>query len=267
MKQTTYVAKQPDEHGIVAYTDEENAVWKTLYDRQLPIVKQYACDEYLHGLDVLQLSQDRIPQLPEVNACLAPETGWNVEPVAALIGFETFFKLLANRKFPAATFIRRHEELDYLQEPDIFHEIFGHCPMLTNQVYADFMQKYGELGIHASHKERVMLARFYWFTVEFGLIQTQKGMKVYGGGILSSIGETPFSVNSSEPARKPFDVLEMLRTPYRIDIFQCIYFVIQNYEQIYNVLNQDMMGMIAKAMELGLYPPAYPPKEPVEASG
>src|SRR5690606_2881051 len=126
-----------------------------------------------------------------------------------------FFKLLAARKFPAATFIRRKEELDYLQEPDIFHEIFGHCPMLTNQVYADFMQRYGELGVNATHQERVMLARFYWFTVEFGLIDTEAGLKVYGGGILSSIGETPYSIESDQPERKAFDLLKMLRTPYR----------------------------------------------------
>ena len=232
-----------------------------MINRQTPIVKTRACNEFLEGLKILNFPQDRVPQLQEVNSPLEKETGWKVARVPALIGFEKFFTLLANREFPAATFIRTREELDYLQEPDIFHELFGHCPMLTNKVYADFMQKYGELGLKANPKDRVMLARLYWFTVEFGLIQTAQGLKIYGGGILSSIGETPYSLEDDKPNRKPFDILDMFRTPYRIDILQTVYFIIQNYQELYDVLNQDVFSIIAKARELGMHAPTYPPKE------
>lgn len=264
MKQTKYVSKKPDINGFVNYTKEENDTWKILINEQLPIVKKYACDDFLKGLEILQFSKKNIPQLPDVNKKLYETTGWKVEPVAALIGFEKFFRLLAECKFPAATFIRTKEELHYLQEPDIFHELFGHCPMLTNQVYADFMQKYGELGVNASDKDRVMLARFYWFTVEFGLINTASGLKAYGGGILSSIKETPYSIDSNIPKRKSFDVLEIFRTPYRIDILQTVYYIINSYKQVYDVLNQDIFSIISEARRLGMLEPTFPPKNNYE---
>lgn len=257
---TKYVAKIPDSRGFIQYTDEENAVWATLYRRQSEIVKNRACDEYLAGLALLQLDQEKIPQLPDVNQRLKKATGWTVEPVPALISFDRFFDLLANRKFPAATFIRTPEELEYLQEPDIFHELFGHCPQLTDPFYADFVQKYGELGLKANEKDRVMLARLYWFTVEFGLIETAKGLRVYGGGILSSMGETPYSLESPIPIRKPLVPLEAFRTPYRIDIFQTVYFIIQKFSDLYDLMHTDLMGTIAKARELGMFAPTFPPK-------
>lgn len=261
MKSTKYVAKKPDANGIVHYTEQENSTWQTLMTRQTKIVKSRACNEFLHGLDLLQFPADRIPQLQEINAKLKPITGWSVTEVPALIDFNRFFKLLSERKFPAATFIRTPEELDYLQEPDIFHELFGHCPMLTNQVYADFMQKYGEYGLHAEHKDQVMLARLYWFTVEFGLIATNNGLKIYGGGILSSIGETPYALESNIPQRKEFNILDVFRTPYRIDIKQTIYFIINDYADLYNTVNLDLFAIIAKARKLGMHTPTFPAKE------
>jgi phenylalanine-4-hydroxylase len=258
-KETTYVAKPVDENGNAQYTDEDNAIWHDLFVRQLPIVTGRACDEYMRGIELLGLTKDRIPQCPEVSTILKDTTGWSLEPVSALIPFERFFYLLANRRFPAATFIRTRAELDYLQEPDIFHEVFGHCPLLTNQAYADFTENYGKLGLNASPADRKLLARLYWFTIEFGLIKTNSGLRVYGGGILSSKEETIYSIDSDIPQRKEFDVLEALRTPYRIDILQPIYFVINSYDTLYHLIDMDLIGLVKKAREMGEYAPTYPP--------
>lgn len=259
-KETTYVAHPVDAEGNATYSADENKIWNTLITRQRPILDGRACDEYIHGLDLLNLSTDRIPQCPEVSAVLNKASGWSLEPVPALIPFELFFNLLANRKFPAATFIRRPEELDYLQEPDIFHEIFGHCPMLANQAIADFTETYGKLGQKASPADRVMLAKLYWFTIEFGLINTSKGLRAYGGGILSSKSETVYCVESKVPLRKPFDVLDVLRTPYRIDIIQPIYFVIDNFDVLFELTKMDLIGLIHEARKLGIHEPLYEAK-------
>lgn len=256
-KASTYVAKPVDEHGFSEYTPEENQIWNELIIRQRPLVQGRACNEYIHGLDLLNLANDKIPQCPDVSKVLRETTGWALEPVPALIPFDHFFNLLANRKFPAATFIRRREELDYLQEPDIFHEIFGHCPMLTNQACADFTHTYGKLGLKASHADQVMLAKLYWFTIEFGLIKTKEGLRAYGGGILSSKSETLYCVESDVPQRKPFEVMDVLRTPYRIDIIQPIYFVIESFDTLFNLTEMDLIGLIAKARELGMHEPVY----------
>jgi phenylalanine-4-hydroxylase len=159
MGETTYVARKPDARGYCLYSDAENAIWAELYERQHRAIEDAATDEFIHGLDLLQLPADRIPQLPEVSAVLQRETGWVLEAVPALIPFDTFFQLLASKRFPAATFVRRREELNYLQEPDLFHELFGHSPMLTNPYFAEFTQAYGKLGLTASDEDRVFLAR------------------------------------------------------------------------------------------------------------
>lgn len=257
-KSSTYVAHPVDANGNANYTEEENQIWHELITRQIPIVQNRACDEYIRGIELLNLPTHRVPQCPEVTAALQKETGWSLEPVPALIPFSHFFHLLANRKFPAATFIRRREELDYLQEPDIFHEVFGHCPMLTNQACADFTHTYGKLGLNANHDDQVMLAKLYWFTIEFGLIKTAKGLRAYGGGILSSKSETIYCVESKVPQRIPFNVMEVLRTPYRIDIIQPIYFVIDTFDVLFNLTQMDLIGMINEARRLGMYEPAYP---------
>ncbi len=259
MKTTHYVAREPDAQGYIHYPDAEHAVWQTLVERQLKLLEGRACHEYLDGLDQLALPHERIPQLGEINRVLEATTGWQVERVPALIPFQRFFELLASKRFPVATFIRTPEELDYLQEPDIFHEIFGHCPLLTNPWFAEFTHTYGQLGLKASKEERVFLARLYWMTVEFGLVETQAGLRIYGGGILSSPKETLYSL-SAEPERQPFDAMEAMRTPYRIDILQPLYFVLPDLKQLFDLAQQDIMAMVREAMSLGLHQPKFPPK-------
>lgn len=265
-KSTKYVARQPGSDGLVSYSDEEHGIWATLYERQHRAIRGKACDEFFQGLDILGMPSDRIPQLPEISKVLKRETGWEVAYVPALIPFSEFFKLLANRQFPAATFIRTREELDYLQEPDIFHEIFGHTPLLTNKYFADFTATYGQLGLAASKEDRVFLARMYWFTVEFGLIQPPgKPMRIYGGGILSSIGETEYAFNSAKARRQRFSIVDALRTPYRIDIMQPLYYYLEDLRELYELTQKDLMALVADAKKLGLFAPLFPPK--AEPSG
>lgn len=260
-KGTQYVSKQPDVNGYFNYTNEENAVWRDLAQRQKEILPGLVCDAYMHGLDILDFPQDRVPQLKDVNAKLQEVTNFGVEAVPALISPQRFFELLADRKFPAATFIRTREDFDYLQEPDVFHEIWGHCPMLTNQVYTDFMQKYGQMALSVDSKYIWMLQRLFWFTVEFGLIDEGKGPLIYGAGIASSSGESVYSVQSDIPNRRPFDILDVFRTPYRIDIYQTVYYVIENFEQLFELVNHDLVPYMDKALELGMFEPTFPPKE------
>jgi phenylalanine-4-hydroxylase len=259
-KSTKYEAKVPDENGIIPYSEDEHAVWHELYERQMKIIEGRVCQEFLDGLDILKLPTDRIPQSVDVSKILLERTGWQVEPVPALINFDRFFKLLAERKFPAASFIRSREEMDYLQEPDIFHEIFGHTTMLTHQAFADFTEAYGKAGIMASKQERVFLARLYWFTVEFGLLQTADGVRIYGGGIASSPGETVYSLESPEPLRRPFDPIEALRTPYRIDIYQTVYYILDRMDDLFELSGADLLALIRQARALGQFEPTYPPK-------
>lgn len=259
MKQTSYVAREPNAQGLIEYSPTEHGVWNTLITRQLQVIEQRACQEYLDGIEQLDLPHDRIPQLPELNRVLAANTGWQLARVPALIPFQTFFELLASRQFPVATFIRREEELDYLQEPDIFHEIFGHCPLLTNPWFAEFTHTYGKLGLQASKEQRVYLARLYWMTIEFGLVETPQGRRIYGGGILSSPKEAVYSL-SNEPEHLPFDPLEAMRTPYRIDILQPLYFVLPRLERLFELAHEDIMGLVKQAMQLGLHAPKFPSK-------
>jgi len=259
-KQTKYVSPMPDASGVIRYSDAENAIWAELFARQKQAIRGKACDEFMQGLDLLGLPEDRVPQLDEVSRKLKRETGWQVAYVPALIPFSEFFALLADRKFPAATFVRTREELDYLQEPDIFHEIFGHTPLLTNRYFADFTHAYGKLGLAASREDRVFLARMYWFTVEFGLMQKPgEALRIYGGGILSSIGETEYAFNGTQAQRRRFDIVDALRTPYRIDIMQPLYYVIEDLRELFEMTRQDIMGLVKQARGLGLHPPLFPP--------
>ena len=255
--QSSYISRPVDENGDTEYNEEENQVWSELITRQLPIVQTHACPEYCFGLELLNLSQDKIPQCREISEVLQASTGWSLEPVPALIPVEHFFRLLSERKFPAATFIRRRSEIDYLQEPDIFHEIFGHCPLLTNHAYADFTHAYGRLGLSATDEERILLARLYWFTIEFGLMKSPAGVRAYGGGILSSMNETIYCLESPLAKRKAFDVLEALRTPYRIDIMQPVYFVIDDFNVLFELIEMDLIGLVHQAMALGMFKPEY----------
>lgn len=260
-KTSKYEAKVPDENGYIHYTDEEHAVWRDLIRGQMEIVQGRACDEFLQGLDLLKLPMDRIPQPEEVSSVLRKHTDWEVAPVPALINFDKFFRLLSEKKFPAASFIRTREEMEYLQEPDIFHEIFGHATMLTNEGFAEFTESYGKAGVNASKEDRVLLARLYWFTVEFGLVQQKDGLRICGGGINSSPGETVYALESDKPERRPFDPIDALRTPYRIDIYQTVYYVLDGLDQIYDLVDVDLFKMIDRARELGDFEPTFPPKE------
>ena len=256
---TQYVAREPDASGFIDYPDAEHGVWNTLITRQLKVIEGRACQEYLDGIGQLKLPHDRIPQLGEVNRVLSNTTGWQVARVPALIPFQTFFELLASKRFPVATFIRTEEELDYLQEPDIFHEVFGHCPLLTNPWFAEFTHTYGKLGLAASKEQRVYLARLYWMTIEFGLVETAQGLKIHGGGILSSPKETVYSL-SQTPEHQAFDPVEAMRTPYRIDILQPLYFVLPDLKRLFDLAHEDIMGMVQIATQLGLHAPRFPPK-------
>ena len=252
-----YVAHVPDVHGLVKYSAEEHHVWRILFERQKKLLSGRACDEFILGLDELKLTATEIPQLSEVSAWLKQKTGWQVAPVAALISAREFFELLAQRYFPAATFIRSLDELDYVKEPDVFHELFGHCPMLTNPVYADFVHNYACTVLTFPQEDWPLLQRMFWFTVEFGLINTPKGLRAYGGGILSSIGETAYSLDSDVPLRVHFEPIPVFRTPYRIDRLQPIYFVIDDYQNLYDFVSLDINPMLARARALGEFPPFF----------
>ncbi len=256
-----YVAHQPDSQGYIQYSEAEHHVWTQLFERQMKLLPGRASDEFLQGLETLALVSDRIPQLPDVSRCLMALTGWQVVSVDALISAREFFELLAARCFPAATFIRSMEELDYVTEPDIFHELFGHCPMLTQPVYADFIHDYAGYVLSRPESEWALLQRLFWFTVEFGLIKTAKGLRAYGGGILSSISETVYSVESDQAMRVLFNLLAAFRTPYRIDQLQPIYFVIDDYQQLYDSVTDNLDALIQRAHVLGEYPPCFPVDE------
>ena len=254
-----YKSKLPDQNGVVHWSEKEDEIWQDLFSQQKEKISGKACQEYLEGMNLLNLPEKRIPQLGEINEVLMDRSGWKVEAVPCLINFDRFFELLASRCFPCATFIRSREDFLYLQEPDIFHEIFGHCPLLTNRHFADFTARYGKIGLNATHKERVMLARLYWFTVEFGLIKRKNEMKIYGGGILSSIGETDWCL-SDRPERKHLNLIEALRTPYRIDIMQPIYYFIEDFAEFEDLTENEILSAVHQAMELGLFSPKYPAK-------
>ena len=230
-----YVAKQPDAKGFIQYSSDENGVWQRLYSRQMDIIQGRASQEFIDGLQILGLTAEYIPQLPDVTKRLKELTGWSVAPVEALISARAFFELLANRQFPAATFIRFLDELDYVQEPDIFHEKVLTFP----------------------ESDWALLQRLFWFTVEFGLIQTSEGLRAYGGGILSSIRETGYSVESDEPLRALFNPVAAFRTPYRIDQLQSVYFVIDDYRVLYDFVKQDLGALMQSARTLHEYPPLF----------
>lgn len=252
-----YQSHQPDEQGFVTYSAQEHHVWQLLFKRQKALLPQRACDEFLQGLATLGYLENEIPQLPMVSQRLLAATGWQVAPVAALISAREFFTLLAQKKFPVATFIRVEEELDYLKEPDIFHELFGHCPMLMHPLFADFVHQYAQLVLTFPESEWPLLQRLFWFTVEFGLIKTPQGLRAYGGGILSSISETVYSVESPVPLRAMFEPLVVFRTPYRIDQLQAVYFVIDHYAALYDLTADQLKQGMQKAHELGEYPPFF----------
>lgn len=223
-----------------AYTEEEHAVWDTLYARQAEVLKGRTTDEFLQGLEKLTLSESGIPNLDELNPKLKALTGWTVVMVPHLVPDDVFFEHLANKRFPAGRFIRKREQLDYLQEPDIFHDIFGHVPLLTHPIFADYMQAYGQGGLRSLKYDALPnLARLYWYTVEFGLINTPEGLRHYGAGIVSSYGEVKYSLEDPSPHHIGFDLMRVMRTNYKIDDYQDCYFVIDSFDQLFEATQQD----------------------------
>lgn len=229
------------------YGATEHQVWMTLYERQKDLLPGRACDAYLRGLDALDLHRGGIPDFARINPELRRLTGWTVVAVPGLVPDEVFFEHLANRRFPAGRFIRRPDQLDYLSEPDIFHDVFGHVPMLTDPVFADYMQAYGEGGLRAGRLEHLHhLARLYWYTVEFGLMESPQGLRIYGAGIVSSKAETVFALEDPSPNRLGFDLERLMRTPYRIDDFQQTYFVVRSLQALLESTLQDFFPLYSR---------------------
>ena len=216
-----------------AFSADEHAMWDTLFARQSEMLPGRAADAFLRGMDVLKLSKPGIPDYRDLTARLIDATGWQVVAVPGLVPDAVFFDHLANRRFPAGNFIRRPDQLDYLQEPDVFHDVFGHVPMLADPVFADYMVAYGQGGLRSLGFNALdHLARLYWYTVEFGLIQQADGLRIYGAGIVSSFGESVFALDSDSPNRIGFDLMRVMRTKYRIDDYQQSYFVIDSLDQL-----------------------------------
>jgi phenylalanine-4-hydroxylase len=242
MTEDTHVLEKPPEGAgadwTIAqdwsdYSPEDHETWDILFKRQVDQLPGRASQAFLDGIDVLKLSKPGIPDFEELSEHLMRATGWQVVAVPGLVPDDVFFDHLANRRFVAGNFIRRREQLDYLQEPDVFHDVFGHVPMLANPVFGDYMEAYGRGGLRALEYDSLdHLARLYWYTVEFGLIEEADGLRIYGSGIVSSHGETVFALDDPSPNRIGFDMKRVMRTNYRIDDFQQVYFVIPSFEEL-----------------------------------
>jgi len=239
-----------------AYTEDEHAVWRELYTQQINVLANRAVPEFYEGLEKLNLNEGGIPDFERMNEKLNALTGWTVISVPHLVPDDVFFDHLANRRFPAGRFIRGRDQMDYIQEPDIFHDVFGHVPMLTLPVFANYMQAYGQGGLRSLEFDCLKnLARLYWYTVEFGLINTDKGTKIYGAGIVSSRTESKFALDDPSPHRIHFDLERVMLTDYIIDDFQQIYFAIDSFEELLETTHQDFAPIYQKLHKIDS---AYP---------
>jgi phenylalanine-4-hydroxylase len=233
------------------YTSEEHGVWKTLFERQSKLLPGRACDEFIQGMRDLTMDAGQIPDFRRLSDDLEKRTGWRVVAVPGLVPDEVFFDHLANRRFPAGQFIRMPDQLDYLEEPDVFHDLFGHVPMLAHQIFADYMEAYGKGGLRAQGMGVLAnLARVYWYTVEFGLIRNAEGLRIYGSGIASSRTETIFALEDPSPNRIRFDLERVLRTLYRIDDFQETYFVIDSFDELLALADIDFAPIYQRVTAL-----------------
>jgi len=225
------------------YTEAEHEIWGFLLKRQLEVLKGRACTEFMDALNILRFNSDRIPEFEIINQALAKVTGWQIIGVPGLIPAEAFFAHLAARRFPVTHWMRPNDKLDYIVEPDIFHDLFGHVPLLMNPTFANYMQEYGKGGLRAielgGDDYLKMLTTLYWFTVEFGLIKNSGGIRIYGAGILSSKGETLYSLESPLPNRFKFSLKKVMKANYSIDDFQKTYWVIDSFEQLFGETFQD----------------------------
>jgi phenylalanine-4-hydroxylase len=237
--------------GWSAYTAQEHAVWKTLFERQTRLLPGRACDEFVAGMRDLPIGPEQIPDFQRLNEVLMQRTGWQVVAVPGLVPDEVFFEHLANRRFPSGNFIRKPHQLDYLEETDVFHDVFGHVPMLMNPALADYIQAYGKGGLRAQGLGKLaQLARVYWYTVEFGLVMQPDGLRIYGAGIASSPTESVFALDSASPNRVAFDLPRVLRTRYVIDDFQRSYFVIRNLDELLELAQIDFLPLYEQTTSL-----------------
>ncbi len=228
------------------YSAAEHALWKRLYARQSALLPRYACDEFLASLATLNFGAG-IPKFDEINLKLDAATGWQIVAVPGLLPDDVFFDHLANRRFPVTVWLRNPDEFDYIVEPDIFHDFFGHVPLLFNKTFADYLEAYGKGGVKAKGLNALnYLARLYWYTVEFGLIETPHGLRTYGAGILSSGGELPYCIESKKPNRIRFDLLRVMQSQYKIDTFQETYFVIENFKELFDATAPDFTPYYAE---------------------
>jgi phenylalanine-4-hydroxylase len=231
---------------LARYSETDHATWRTLFERQEKLLPGRACDEFLRGLRGLGVASDGIPDFARLSDVLEGATGWRIVAVPGLVPDAVFFGHLANRRFPVTWWIRRPEQMDYLQEPDVFHDIYGHVPLLMNPVFGDYMQAYGQGGVKADRLGDIAyLARLYWYTVEFGLMRTPAGLRIYGSGILSSKAESLYCLDSAAPNRIGFDLMRVMRTRYRIDTFQKTYFVIDDFAQLFAATRPDFTPLYA----------------------
>ncbi|WP_322010829.1 phenylalanine 4-monooxygenase [Paraburkholderia sp. J12] len=236
---------------LARYGAVDHAVWDQLYRRQTTLLAGRASDAFLAGAENIGLNVAHVPSFEAVSARLMPATGWRIVAVPGLVPDRIFFEHLANRRFPVTWWMRRPDQLDYLQEPDCFHDLFGHVPLLTDPVFADAIHAYGRAALAAHERDPralTLLARLYWYTVEFGLMHeagAPDGVKIYGAGIVSSKGESLYSVESEAPNRIAFDLDRVLRTRYRIDTFQKTYFVIESFEQLFEALGDGVAARLA----------------------
>jgi phenylalanine-4-hydroxylase len=240
-----------------SYSARDHATWATLFRRQRDILRGRSCDEFIENQKRFGMSAEQIPRFEELNAVLAKTTGWELIGVEGLLPELTFFDHLANRRFPVTWWIRRPDQIDYIAEPDMFHDLFGHVPLLLNPVFADYMQAYGRGGVKAhgvSAEALVNLTRLYWYTVEFGLIRQHGELRIYGSGIVSSKGESIHSLESASPNRIGFDLKRIMRTRYRIDTYQKTYFVIDSFAQLIDATRPDFVPIYAELAALDSYP-------------
>jgi phenylalanine-4-hydroxylase len=236
------------DQGWERYTAEEHGVWKTLFERQGRLLPGRACDSFVRGMGELPIGPDEIPDFRRLSDALMKRTGWQVVAVPGLVPDDVFFDHLAHRRFPAGQFIRKPYQLDYLEEPDVFHDVFGHVPLLMDPVIGDYIQAYGVGGLRAKQLGVLdMLSRVYWYTVEFGLVKQKDGLRIYGAGIASSASESIFSLDDDSPNRLRFDLERVMRTHYRIDDFQETYFVIDDLDDLLELARIDFGPLYERA--------------------
>lgn len=255
-KDTAYRSIVADAHGRYPYSTEDDAVWNILFTRQMEALRGVMAPVFFDGVARLGLTANRTPQVVDIDKRLSKLSRAGVEGVPAIIPPSQFYALLADRKFPVATFLRHREEIDYIEEPDLFHEVFGHCPLLTDPTYADVLEGFGKAAVSLGKGYSWHLFRLFWFTIEFGMIRTPDGLRGYGAGIASSPAEADHAMSDASQ-KADFDLIEVLRTPYRIDIVQPKYFVIDSFDDLARIMAGDLRSAIDHAKTMGDVPPLF----------